>query len=74
MAAHSIPDLHDKHFPPECRVKAIGNITMFGECLTPPLQNCKHGLRFGDGYFCYHPQVTEIMAHTRRQNKTGDGK
>jgi len=74
MGARSIPDLHIKSFSPKCRVHAIGGITMFGECLTPPIQNCKHGLRFGDSYFCYHPELVEMIAHTRRQTKTVAGK
>lgn len=57
-AGDVIPELPD---PSVCRGKPAG----FGgyvDCLVPTPSRCPHVLRFGEGYFCLHPNREEIAA------------
>ncbi|HVM51509.1 MAG TPA: hypothetical protein VMU04_25985 [Candidatus Acidoferrum sp.] len=47
-----------------CRAKPVGNITEFAECLVKGHDDCRHGLRFGESRFCWHPRRQEIIART----------
>jgi hypothetical protein len=51
-------------FSKDCRAKLIGISTVTLECLVPPPQNCGCALRFGNAYFCFHPNRWEIASHT----------
>jgi hypothetical protein len=51
-------------FSKNCRAKLIGISTVALECLVPAPQNCGCALRFGNAYFCFHPNRWEIAAHT----------
>jgi len=45
----------------QCRVKAIGSITAFAECLEPDASSCPQALRFAHGSLCFHPDWKMMM-------------
>jgi hypothetical protein len=51
-------------FSKNCRAKLIRTSTAVLECLVPPPQNCGHALKFGNAYFCFHPNRWKIAART----------
>jgi hypothetical protein len=51
-------------FPKNCRAKLIGASTVVLECLVPSPQSCGCALRYGNAYFCFHPNRWEIASHT----------
>jgi hypothetical protein len=51
-------------FSETCRAKLVGTSAIVLECLMPPPQDCGCALRFGNAYFCFHPNRWEIAART----------
>ena len=58
-----------------CRVVDIG-IENFGECLEGGPSTCAYALPFGYCFLCGHPQVQQIIEHTKqtRLGKNNRGK
>jgi len=43
------------HLHKKCRVRAIGNIIAFSECLEPDAGRCTYAIAYGNSFLCKHP-------------------
>ena len=50
---------------PACRAIRIGNGAAMVYCMGDNAANCGYSLRFGSGFFCYHPKQNEIVTRTK---------
>jgi len=50
--------------PAICRAKRAG-FGDYADCLVHLPVECGYALRFGEGYFCQHPQRADIIARTK---------
>ena len=57
---YKVRDLPDMKI---CRAKDM-HIPSFADCLVENPYECEHSLRFGYGFFCYHPNRKEIIRNT----------
>jgi hypothetical protein len=45
----------------KCRVKRIGSIKEYADCLEPNSQSCAYAIRFGPMLLCHHPQWQQMV-------------
>lgn len=48
-----------------CRAMRVGKNDDMVYCLRDDAANCGYALRFGSGFFCYHPKQREIVTRTK---------
>lgn len=52
---------------PACRAMRVGKGADMVYCLRRDASDCGYALRFGSGFFCYHPRQNEIVTRTKSE-------